>query len=448
MSEVKAGANQETEEMIQSVGETVEAAVVASEEAALETSSIEEASVQVEDVSAPKPSLTPHDVMELVSQGQRVLGQGRAEEALTLAESVLEDIPNSVSALALKGDALERLGEYAGALAAYERVLELKPDSALDRIRAGQLRRQLQDPELIEDYAPAHKRSLMMGAAAAMFALAVGIPMIWAFTQPQRNADSIAVASGSGGYVAENFPNIAPVPSTANESNGQRSALPPSAQDAVPRQTNDSRSQSSVVAPSGYTPPGGASRLQGTENLGEIQPINPGGPTDITVTPSRPPLSDSRPEPGLKPDDPTPITDNTPPKREDPGIINIQPSASNGSGSRVGSTGSSDAGGDDEAARQSSETLIRVARDAFVKGDYARAADAYEKALRQGASKGSTNQRLAQCYERLGRKSDAIAAYERAIAAYQAALSSSSGDSSRVQAALDTCRQALKNLRG
>jgi tetratricopeptide (TPR) repeat protein len=417
--------------------------ILAVTEAAAETV---EAAVPLE----PKQELTPHVVMELVSQGQRVLGQGRAEEALTLAESVLEDMPNSVSALALKGDALERLGDYAGALETYEKVLELKPDSALDRIRANQLKRQLQDPELEESYVPTHKRSLLMGAAAAMFVLAVGIPIIWAFTQPQRNADSTEVASGGGGFVAENFPNIAPVPSGANDPNGQRSAIPPSAQDAVQRQTNDGRTQSSVVGPGSYTPPSGSSRLQGTENLGEIQPINPGGPTDITVQPSRPPISDPRPDPGINPDDPTPITDSSTPKREDPGIINIQPSATSGSGSgsRVGNTGSQEASGDDEAARQSSETLIRVARDAFVKGDYARAADAYEKALRQGASRGSTNQRLAQCYERLGRKSDAIAAYERAIAAYQATLSSGSGDSSRVQAALDTCRQALKNLRG
>lgn len=432
MSEGTANAKQGTEEELQAV-----------------TAAVEEAEMAV--AAAPKAELTPHVVMELVSQGQRVLGQGRAEEALTLAESVLEDMPTSVSALALKGDALERLGECAGALAAYERVLELKPDSALDRIRANQLRRQLQNPQLEETYVPTHKRSLMMGAAAAMFVLAVGIPIIWAFTQPQRNADSTEVASNGGGFVAENFPNIAPVPSGANDLSSQRSAVPPSAQDSVQRQTNDGRSQSSVVSPGGYTPPGGSSRLEGTENLRDIQPINPGPPTEIGIQPSKPPISDPRPEPAAgRPDDPSPITDSSTLKREDPGIINIQPSASTGagSGSRVGNSGSQDTGGDDEAARQSSETLVRVARDAFVKGDYARAADAYEKALRQGASRGSTNQRLAQCYERLGRKSDAIGAYERAIAAYQSTLSSGSGDSSRVQAALDTCRQALKNLRG
>ncbi len=424
--------------------------ILAVTEAAAETV---EAAVPLE----PKPELTPHVVMELVSQGQRVLGQGRAEEALTLAESVLEDMPNSVSALALKGDALERLGDYAGALETYEKVLELKPDSALDRIRASQLRRQLTPLATEEDYVPTHKRSLMMGAAAAMFVLAVGIPVIWAFTQPQKNADSTEVASNSGGYVAENFPNIAPVPSAANESTGQRSAVPPSAQDAAPRQTNEGRSQSSVVSPGGYTPPSGASQLQGNENLGSIQPVNPvmeGTRPEIGIQPTNPPV-DPRPTLGggtvpTAADDPSVISGGQTPKREDPGIINIQPSATNGSGSgsRVGNTGSQEASGDDEAARQSSETLIRVARDAFVKGDYARAADAYEKALRQGASRGSTNQRLAQCYERLGRKADAIAAYERAISAYQATLSSGSGDSSRVQAALDTCRQALKNLRG
>lgn len=438
MSEGSAKATKGTEDQLQSVASPAEEAA--------------DASLAAE----PKANLTPHQVMELVTQGQRVLGQGRAEEALTLAESVLEDMPSSVSALALKGDALERLGEYAGALEAYEKVLELKPDSALDRIRASQLRRQLQDPELEQEFAPSHKRHLLMGAAAAMFVLAVGIPVLWAVSQPQKSSSSTEVASNTSGYLAENFPNIAPVPSGANDGNGQRSAVPPSADDAAPRQTNEGRSQSSVV--SGYTPPSGSSRLQGNENLGAIEPVTPviqGNGIDIGVRPTTPPEVDPRPTlgggngGGGGADDPSPINPGgSVTKREDPGIINIQPSASSGNSGRVGGTGSQDASGDDEAARQSSETLIRVARDAFVKGDYARAADAYEKALRQGASRGSTNQRLAQCYERLGRKGDAIAAYERAIAAYQATLSSGSGDSSRVQAALDTCRQALKTLRG
>jgi tetratricopeptide (TPR) repeat protein len=127
-------------------------------------------------------------------------------------------------------------------------------------------------------------------------------------------------------------------------------------------------------------------------------------------------------------------------------VVEIRPSAGSEQSGKSGG-GSEPVAPDSPDARTSAEVLIRTARDAFVRGDYGRASDAYEKALARGASRGSTNQRLAQCYERLGRKGDAIAAYERAVAAYQSQLAGG-GDNSRIQAALDSSRQALKNLRG
>jgi Tfp pilus assembly protein PilF len=80
-----------------------------------------------------------------------------------------------------------------------------------------------------------------------------------------------------------------------------------------------------------------------------------------------------------------------------------------------------------------------LARDKFLSGDFEGAAVAYEKLLSSGGDPGLTNQRLAQCYEKLGRKSEAKEAYRRAIAAFEA-----KGN----QDALETCRQALKVLGG
>jgi len=402
------------------------------------------------------PRLSPQALMDMVSQGQRTLGQGRAAEALRIADAILEDQPDSVSALALRGDALERLGQFEDALVCYERVLELKPDSALDRIRASQLKRQLEEAPVTAVEAPSHRKALLAGLAGASFVLTVGLGYWYINSLGQKPAAEVqTLASNQSGYVAENFPSVAPVPTTPDGAAGQtRSSVPPPAADPQTRTTADPAARSSVVEP-GYTGSAGSSRIpSGPASSGGVEPVNPvpnGMREGLAVVPSNPGgRTDSAQQPqngGGQADAPEPIRPNNETRTEDPGIIDIRPSAGSGTSGRSNNAGSKEAE-DDEAAKQSSETLVRVARDAFVRGDYSRAADAYEKALRQGASRGSTNQRLAQCYERLGRKADAISAYERAISAYQSTLSSGSGDSSRVQAALDTCRQALKVLRG
>lgn len=83
-----------------------------------------------------------------VAEGQRLFGENRHTEALAVAETVLLSDPDNVPALALKGDCLERSGDIEGALAAYENVVTLKPDSPLDRIRVAQLRRMASAPAL------------------------------------------------------------------------------------------------------------------------------------------------------------------------------------------------------------------------------------------------------------------------------------------------------------
>ncbi len=94
------------------------------------------------------------------------------------------------------------------------------------------------------------------------------------------------------------------------------------------------------------------------------------------------------------------------------------------------------------------EALTRAARQQYQLGNYASSAAAYERALKSGGDTGSLNQRLGQAYERLGRTGDAASAYERAARAHEAALASGKGDKERTKAALDSCRQALKVLKG
>jgi tetratricopeptide (TPR) repeat protein len=101
-----------------------------------------------------------------------------------------------------------------------------------------------------------------------------------------------------------------------------------------------------------------------------------------------------------------------------------------------------------EEIRARVSTLVSVAQDHFLKGEFDLAASAYEQALRAGASPGSTNQRLGQCYTKLGRKQDAIQAYERAVAAYRAQKASGTGDAELLENSAAVCEQAIKVLRG
>ncbi|MCH7945975.1 MAG: tetratricopeptide repeat protein, partial [Armatimonadetes bacterium] len=153
-------------------------------------------------------------------------------------------------------------------------------------------------------------------------------------------------------------------------------------------------------------------------------------------------------DPGIEPgtvlsarsgiDDPDPGVVGNDTESDDPGsrvIIEVKASG------RVDPTAGSQTV-QDRAAE--AETLIRVARNHFIVGDFAKAADAWEKALVAGASPASTNQRLAQSYEKLDRTADAIAAYKRAIQAFE----QRDQNDERVKSALDSCRQALKLLEG
>jgi len=142
--------------------------------------------------------------------------------------------------------------------------------------------------------------------------------------------------------------------------------------------------------------------------------------------------------PKLDPDPEPNATADPPAKR--PSIVKISPSK--GGGTNLGGSTTITPPGN---SPQEAETLVRVARQNFLAGDYNRAADAYAKALRAGADKGSTNQRLAQCFEKLGRKEEAIQAYQRAINGFEGR---SGADRQRAATAIESCKQAMKLLQG
>ncbi len=395
-----------------------------------------EGAVAAESVDEPtleagsEPELV-NEAAALVTDGQRLLGQGRSAEALTIAEGVLEDDPLNSEAWALKGDALERQGDVSAALAAYERIEELGLGSPLDRIRVAQLRKAVEFEQLSEEEPPA-RRSLLLAVAASVLLLSVTGLAFWmaADRGEAKKEEAPVLASTTPAYEA--FEPIAPSPSApaAGSAPAQSPAQGSSPQASTP--TADAGIARRPIESGRLN--GGSRPLEGAGT--GYQPLTPAVTGSAQIAPinqgSAPPVSSgqSQPEPDFD-------NSSAPAASAPASIIEIRPSE--GSGTTAAPTG-----GDSLSA----DALVRKARDAYLVGNYAAAADAYEQALRMGASPGSVNQRLGQCYENLGQRQSAIRAYERAVAAYERSRNRGQGDASVLNAAIEVCRSALRRLRG
>jgi Tfp pilus assembly protein PilF len=395
---------------------------------------------EVLNASEGQPTLNRDQLMELVADGQRALGQGRADEALMVADSVIESDDKLPAAWALKGDALERQNRLQEALACYERVIDLKPDSTLDRIRANHLRKLATVDELEVTTAPPNRRQAALAAvAASVFFILVGTAVVLA-SQPQSNAASNLNqpenTSVEPNNVQPTFSTVPPVPGG--------DTLPGGANSGTDTLDPDAGIRPGYVRPYNYPGPVDG-KVDGDGGQGPlIDPVTPhigGG----TATPNNdqggttgggtfnPPTRDDNPPPD-------PVDSRDTPKNNG-GTIIITPSNTGGGGTgTVPPTNDAD-------AQMSADALVQVARDHYVRGDYAKAAAAYEKALRAGAQPSSTNHRLGLCYKNLGRKAEAIAALDRAIKAYQAEIDNGANPEIP-KSGIDACQQALKILRG
>lgn len=379
------------------------------------------------------------DQERLLAEGHRLLNERRIDEARMVAENVLGSNPSSTKALALLGDAHEAEGRLDEALAAYERILELDPDSTLDRIKVAHLRKLL-SVRLLQAEAGGDRRTGLVAALAAVV-LVASLGAWWALRTPQSPGDDL-VEKPSGGIAMEPFrvaANGGSTPSLPPQPNANANPNANATGGGAPDQANANQPETRREAPPIPAADGALRRLpdalpNGVERPleGEIRPINP-LPTGVQITPNaanaKPADPDPQPEPP-KPEEKKPV--------EDPGVIDVRLSKGNPI-QRGGSQTS-------PPAEQGVEALLRVAREHFQLGRYDRAAGALEQALRQGADPGSANQRLAQAYERMGRKADAVAAYGRAIKAYEAATARGGGE--HLRDAIATCRQAMRVLQG
>lgn len=379
------------------------------------------------------------ELQKLVTEGYALLGQNRTEEAALVAEKVLEDLPNSADALSLLGMCHERNDDLLSALKCYERVVELNPDSALDKIKVQSLRNGLAR-QLQEDKKPSRGIALVGAAAAVIVVASIGGIIATLTTRPANatvaKLDQPVMDTGApfaGAALPKTTPKTAPSTDDGGTNIGD-----------VPPVTNPQTPQANNNFPPISTPPLGRAGNTLPDPRGTIG--NAGGSGE---QPFKPPVGDIEVVPTqgggrTNPDDPQPDGGNqqstNPPAatpKEDPN-----------KGIEIKLHKNQKAVGGTEPIEDSGnglQALMKAAQDQYLLGQYAKAANTYEKALSAGGDPGRVNQRIGQCYERLGNSSAAIAAYQRAEAALQMAVTS--GKSS-AKPALDAVRSALKNLRG
>lgn len=372
---------------------------------------------------------------ELIAEGKKLLNEGRLDEARLVVQSALEANPSDPDAWALGGEVHEKAGGLAEALEAYEKVVQLREDSALDRIKVQHLR-QLIAAKSIQAPSPTRRGPALVAALAAVV-LVGSLGTAVALLQNGQASGPTAEPERRNQY-ASNLPQQPPT-GPMNPPPTDASPTPPTSGSTQPQPNPTGANRDSGAGePAMRTSPTGALPLPafsgGTTNLGGDRPLPVNPPPNVRVTPERDPATASTagPDPSLdRPDDQPP---------PDPGRIEIRPSQG-GATSHGGSDTVPDRPNGNKA-----QALVQTARELFRLGKFPQAADAYEKAVSAGATDGVTLQRLAQCYERLGRNADAAGAYDRAIRAYEAEIRRS--PSPRAQSGLEACRQALRLIQG
>lgn len=380
-----------------------------------------------------------NDTASTLAQARSALELDRLEDALALAESVRASEPANAEALLICAECHETRGDLHEALFCYEEALRLEPNEVLERAKLPRLRKAVVARELEDEWKPKRRTAILAGVCATATVAVLGITLAIALNPSASSGQNENRGLGTN-YALNNPSNLSPGSSgPALGQQPQDKSL--SIGDEQPLGT-DRPAGSTESALGGIKAPAGFSALpradaNGDRNevSGSSRPLRPPVNGDLNITPTDQP----QPKPTLDPDPPvdTKTSDVGSTVTERPGVIEIKPSANNPV-KRGGSEVLPDTG---DSANEA-QALIQVARQHFQLGNYRAAADAYEKALAAGASPGTTNQRLAQSLEKLGRKADAISAYNRAIRAFEAA------GPGRSAAALEACKAAIKVLQG
>jgi tetratricopeptide (TPR) repeat protein len=355
-----------------------------------------------------------------------------------------------LSAISLKAMVHERKGEVVEALECAERIVELNPNSELDKIKRNQLRSALAS---LATHSSPPNRFIPFVAAVSVSLILVCVAVLAAhyLDRPQsqvRIASNAPMVSGFNDRPGNPTINPNPVdaPSQSAKSPAPVSQAPVSTNPPVATKAEDSESSndSGVGEVRAQTQDGGLPNVNRSQM--EVTPISPpnlpASSTQMsTVVPSSPstPARASLGDPAPAPDSSRggSVGSQAP---FDPGQVSITIHDSPGVTPR--------SSGGSEANTDTSKMYYKMGTDSFLIGNFDRAADRFEKALSSGADPVTGNERLAQSYANLGRKREAENAYKRAIAACSSELSSGKGDSTKLRAVRDACETAMHQMQG
>lgn len=338
------------------------------------------------DVLAHKAEINAEEAESLIRDGFRLISESRPKEALFLAEAVTAALPANPGGWALKAMSLEESGNLQAAESAYEKVVELKPESTLDRIKLSQVRKRLEDET--GGSQPAKNSNIVAITAAlgaALAVVAIGVALALSSPAGAKSPEKELLAENSPqpqGFVVKQEQ-----PQTQQNSNNVQPATQP------PQQSPAPQNREPVVK-------------------------NPfGGP--LVVEPSAIPRTDGRslPDVGNPASVPAPATTNTvaapppgdsnliePKDKQSPGRIVITPSASQRT--------------NDPAV---SDNIYRVAQQKMATGDYSGAIRDFTAALAGSRKPALIHQLIGRCYARTGNAAEAKRHFETALQMYEAA---------------------------
>jgi tetratricopeptide (TPR) repeat protein len=396
-----------------------------------------------DDVAAAQEKLTA-----LIAEGNTAFSEGRTDEAMAVAESAIMSNPSSVAALSLKALCHERRGELAEALECADQIVDLNPDSELDKIKRNQLRTKLSVSVQLATRPPDRRTALVGAVATVVLVLCIGIGAAKIINRPDSGkAANVAIDPG-----ARQNPSNQQAPQTGNTGGTQQSAQPPvqpptnASNESTPEQTAPPRQAPRFADGGGVLPETGNDGDTPITITGPMTQVKPPTAntqnTGVNTGRVQAPTGSTAQEKTSGGDDPPPTADQKGAATQDtsPGLVDIQISK----GARQSFGGSTDASGPAGGA----SAMDKVGIQRFRLGNYASAAASFEQALRSGGDDVTINQWLGRCYDRLGRKSDEIEAYKRCVAACQNAINKGSGNKDRLRPILDTCQQELKVLQG
>jgi tetratricopeptide (TPR) repeat protein len=377
----------------------------------------------------------------LVSEGHQSFSEGRTDESLAIAENVLFADGNHSGALWLKAMCHERQGEIAEALECADRIVELNPDSELDRIRRNQLRTKLSTSLYVTEK-PDRRVAIVGAVAAGVLVLCVGV-LAASMTKSKRDAaEAVAqtqVVGSPTATVAQNTPVVSGntmQPEVNNAIQGTQQMQQPAAN---PGDVPPIRQAPQYAQPQVRLPEISANSI--LPNPAEISG-GIGSPGVGPVTLEAQPNPVQQPPRGNDPDPDTTWEANNQLTGGSNSVVEINVHRGTNNVPRAGGESSP------RVNQNGLEALTRAAYNQFQLGEYAAAAGSFERALQSGGDAVTLNQRLGQAYERLGRLGDAIEAYRRSVRAGEAAIAGGAANPGRIKDAVESSRSALNKLGG